>query len=390
MTDTTPMPAGADPRASEPPRAEGEVRVRYEALVDVTAGVLAAHGVPAARARTAAVTLCYGDLTGMRTHGLVNLSRLYLPLFADGRVNPAAEPRCVADAGAAARYDADRALGLWAASEAMDRAVARAAAQGVGLVTMSGATHIGCAGVHARRAVDHDMIGIVVTNCGRQRIAPPPDGRRAMLGTNPLSVAAPAGGHPPFVLDMSTTAVPTGRVRAAARSGASAPPGWLAGDDGSPVTDPAAYDRGEARLLWLGGAPETGGYKGFGLGLLVEVLAALVPGAGIGPAPEALAGTGGPSGRDDDIGVTAIAIAPGRLRGVTDVASDAASLFGSLLACPPRTPDRPVRYPGWHEARAAERNTRDGVPLPAALYAEVCDIAAGHGLRPPAPAGGSR
>lgn len=359
------------------------VRVPYADLLDFTTGVFTAYGLPADRAHAAAGALCYGDLTGMRTHGLANLTRLYLPLFADGRVNPRAEPRCLADTGAAARYDADRAPGLWAAGQAVDRAVARAADHGIGLVTLTGATHIGCAGAHALRAVDHDMIGIVVTNCGRQRIARPPGGLATMLGTNPLSIAAPAAEHPPFLLDMSTTAAPTGRIRTAVREGTPIPPGLLADDDGTPVTDPGAFDRGEAHLQWLGGAPETGGYKGYGLGLLVEVLAALVPGAGLGPAPEALAGSGTPTGRDDDIGVTAIAIAPGRLRPDADVRHDASVLFGSLLACPPRSPDRPVRYPGWYEARNAAYNTGHGVPLTEPLHRELCELAERLGLRPP-------
>jgi LDH2 family malate/lactate/ureidoglycolate dehydrogenase len=204
-----------------------------------------------------------------------------------------------------------------------------------------------------------------------------------MLGTNPVSIAAPAGNHHPFVLDMSTSAVPTGRIRAAARDGRPVPPGWLADDDGNPVTDPAAFERGAAHLLWLGGSPETGAYKGFGLGLTVEVLAGLVSGAGLGPAPEALAGDGTPSGGDDDIGYLVLAIAPGLLREGTALDRDAGALFGSLLACPPARAGAPVRYPGWHEAERARENAERGVPLPESLWQELRDLA--RTLNLPAP-----
>ncbi|MGH8880915.1 MAG: Ldh family oxidoreductase, partial [Stackebrandtia sp.] len=242
------------------------VTVGYPELVDVTARIFTARGLASQRARQAAAALVYGDASGLCSHGLTNLSRLYLPLFDSGRADPAAEPRIVADRGAALVLDAHRALGLWLAGEAMRIAVGRAAEYGVGLVSVRGATHIGCAGYHAVVAARHQMVGIVASNCGRQRIARPPGGRVALLGTNPLSIAAPAGRHHPYLLDMSTTAAPTGKIRGAAQAGQPIPQGWLADDDGRPVTDPAAYDRGEAHLLWLGE-----GFKGYGLGLAVEV-----------------------------------------------------------------------------------------------------------------------
>lgn len=362
--------------AAPPCSSSGVVRVAYSDLVRFAADVFASLGCPRGRARAAARALCYGDLTGMDSHGLINLSRLYLPLFAEGRVDPAAEPRTVADRGAAVLLDARGALGLWAGEAAVDLAAERAAAFGIGMVSVRGATHFGCAGHHALRAVERSMIGLVTANCGGQRIARPPGGAVAMLGTNPLSVAAPAGRHPPFVLDMSTTAAPTGRVRQAAREGRALPEGVLSADDGGPVTDPAAFDAGRAHLLWLGGG--AGQYKGFGLGIVVEVLSAVVSGAALGAHPDAFDGGGG---RDDDIGFFAAAIAPGALRAGAD--EDADVLFGALLGCPPADPAEPVRYPGWHEHQRARERRRHGVPLGAGLYEELCEVAARHGV--PAP-----
>src|SRR5918999_1518127 len=309
------------------------LRLAYDDLVAFTTRVFTAHGMSGERARTAATALVYGDLTGVTSHGLTNLTRLYLKLFADGRVKPDARPRVLADRGAAVLQDADQGLGLWVAAEAMTLAAA---------VTM--------------------------------------------LGTNPLSLAAPAGpGHHPFVLDMSTTVVPTGRVRAQARAGLPAPEGWLENDRGEPVTDPAAFDRGEAHLMWLGGRPETGAYKGYGLGLLVEILGALLPGAGHGPEPAALAGDGGPSGRDHDIGFLALAIAPGTLRPIEEFVADADGLFGTLLAAPPVDPDGQVSYPGWHEAERAARHLGTGVPVTPGLYGELTAVGRDLGITPPTP-----
>ncbi|MFI9815087.1 Ldh family oxidoreductase [Saccharothrix variisporea] len=340
------------------------VVVPYPTLLATVTGVFADRGVPPDRARVAAAALCHGDLTGVTSHGVVNLARLYLPLLDSGRCDPAADMAVTTDLGACVHADARRSLGLWSAAQAVDLAAARAARHGIGLVSLRGATHIGCAGFHAARAVEHGMVGLVASNCGGQRIAPPPGGREPLLGTNPLALACPAGDRHPFVLDMSTTVVPTGRVRAAAREGREVPEGWLADDSGAPVTDPSAFDRGEARLLWLGGRPETGAYKGFGLGLLVEVLSALVPGAALGP-------VGG--GADDDIGVVALVIAPERLR--SGFGGDAGRLFEAVLASAPADPRAPVVYPGWWEGERARWRRAHGVPLPEELYEQLRAVA---------------
>lgn len=367
-----------------PRAADTAVRVPYESLLTFATDAFTARGMPPDRAHTAAEALVYGDLAGLRSHGLANLSRLYLPLLDEGRAVPDAEPEIVTDRGASVLLDGRRALGLWLASEAMDLAAERAREYGIGMVSVRDATHFGCAGYHTRRLAERDTIGILASNCGRQRIARPPGGSRALLGTNPMSMAAPAGGElPPFVLDMSTTAVPTGKVREAARAGRSIPQGWLEDAHGRPVTDPEALDRHEGFPLWLGGSPETGAYKGYGLALLVEVLSALVPGAGLGPDPEAYTGDGGPSGRDDDIGMLALAVAPGSLRPLPDFLGDAAGLFRSLVECPPTRPEEPVSYPGAREAEVAADGLRDGVLLSGELYAELADVADRMGLTLP-------
>ncbi len=363
----------------------GTVQVDYADLVAFVTRVFTARGMRGEPALSAALALVHGDVTGVSSHGVANLTRLYLKLFDDRRVKPEAEPKILADRGAAVLMDADLALGLWVAGEAMTLATERAAEFGVGLVSVRNSTHVGCAGYHAGLAVQRRMIGILASNCGKQRIIRPPGGAVQLLGTNPFAIAAPAGPHHPYVLDMSTTVVPTGRIRAAARAGTPIPEGWLEDDEGNPVTDPNAFDEGAAHLMWLGGRPETGGFKGYGLGLLVEVLGALLPGAGLGPSPEALTATG-PS-RDDDVGFLALAIAPATLRPAQDFEEGAASLFGTLLDCPPVNEHAPVRYPGWYEAERAARNRESGVPLSVGIFDELVEVASDLGLSAPSPLG---
>ncbi|GAB3444346.1 Ldh family oxidoreductase [Actinophytocola sediminis] len=356
------------------------VRMAYEELVTLTAAAFADRGVPQERARLAAEALCYGDLTGMSSHGTANLTRLYLPAIDDGRIDPTATPVTLADTGAAVLLDGRRALGLWSATHALDLAATRALDTGIAMVSVRDATHFGCAGYHTGRLARRHLVAVLASNCGRQRIARPPGGRPAVLGTNPLSIASPAGRQHPYVLDMSTTVVPTGRIRAAHRAGEAVPEGWLEDAAGRPVTDPGEFDRGQAYLRWLGGDPATGAFKGYGLGLFVEVLAALVPGAGLGPEPAALAGGGEPTGSDDDIGFVALVVAPGALRPIDEFLDQADGLFTTLLDCPPLTQGQTVSYPGWHEAEQAVDATENGVLLPIERYRELRDLAAERGL----------
>ncbi|MBF6436571.1 Ldh family oxidoreductase [Nocardia cyriacigeorgica] len=360
------------------------VRIGHDELVEFTAAVFTARGLSPQRAAVAAAALVYGDAAGMSSHGLANLTRLYLPLFDDGRVDPAGELTIVSDTTATAIIDAGRSLGLWTAGAVLAEAADRASRHGVGICFVRNATHFGCAGYHTGEFAKRGLIAVLSSNCGAQRITRPPGGSYAMLGTNPLSVAAPAGpGAAPFVLDMSTTSVPTGKIRAAARRGEPIPPGWLVDRAGTPVTDPGALDRGDGFPVWLGGQPETGAYKGYGLALTVEILSALVSSAGLGPATEAFTGTGGPTGRDDNIGYFAMVIDPAVSRGDDGFDAAAHAMFAALRACAPVDQAHPVSYPGVREHELSEAARIDGVTVSTALYAELLAVAAAAGLDAP-------
>ncbi len=355
--------------------AQGPSTISYAGLRRLAAGVLRARGMPGGAAALAARALCYGDLSGHPTHGVVNLGRIYVPLLDGGRVDPAAAPVVARRRGGAVLLDGRRGLGLHVATVAMDLAVEAAREHGVGLVAVRNSSHFGCAGYYTSRAARRGMVGLATSNCGGQRLVRPPGGKLPMLGTNPLSLAAPGGALPPFVLDMSTTVVPTGRVREAARRGEPVPKGWLVDGGGAPVTDPAAFDRGDAHLLFLGGGERTGVYKGYGLALAVEVLSGVLAGAALGPAAAALNGDGARGGLDDDVGHLLLAIDPGALGPAGAFQERAGRMLATLLACPPDGDGGQVRYPGQLEHLTARTRLRDGIPLDGAVHAELRRLA---------------
>jgi LDH2 family malate/lactate/ureidoglycolate dehydrogenase len=139
--------------------------------------------------------------------------------------------------------------------------------------------HFGIAGYYAMLALEHDMIGIASTNS--VRYGAPTYGKSIMLGTNPFAYAIPAATEPDFVFDFATTTVPRGKLEVYQRKEKPLNPGWAIDADGHPTTSPAAALKGA--LLPLGGfGVDNGGHKGYGLGLLVDILCGVLSGGAFG------------------------------------------------------------------------------------------------------------
>jgi LDH2 family malate/lactate/ureidoglycolate dehydrogenase len=348
-------------------------------------------GLSDAAAGAAAEVVCYADRHGFATHGVNQLVNNYAPGLLDGRISSSAVPEVVGGLGGVAVVDGNAGLGPVTMTYAVDEAAELARSHGVGAVAVRNSGHFGAAGFYSHRLATQGMVGIAMTNCGAQGVVPPLGGAVRMLGTNPLSAAVPAGAVPPLVLDMSTTVVATGRVKAALRDGEDVPAGWLASRaDGTAVTDPAAYVDETADVQWLGGALATGGAKGFGLGLLVDLLCGPVAGAAFGPRREVLAVSGSPAGNntDSDVGHFVIALDTNAFGDGATIEARAGELLGTVAACPPAGYTSAVTYPGAPEAARAAAAEVDGVPLDkpvAAALAELLDslgVEAPEGMRP--------
>ncbi|GAH70661.1 unnamed protein product, partial [marine sediment metagenome] len=173
--------------------------------------------------------------------------------------------------------DGDQGLGFVIGHHAMMEAIHRAEKTGAGFIAVRNSTHFGAAACYATMALERDMIGMAMTNTVAGVVAP--GSTKPAVGTNPLAVAVPAGKKPPFVLDMATSVVAGGKLEIARREGASIPEGWAIDKEGKPVTDPTKAVRGEGGLLPLGGTPTLGSYKGFGLGVLVDILSGVLSGS---------------------------------------------------------------------------------------------------------------
>ena len=243
--------------------------------------VLSKLRVPDEDAGFAAEALVDADLLGVDSHGVRRLEAHpgFLPGLEKGLINPAPKARVIKESAATVLLDGDNGLGVVVATRAMRLAIEKAGAAGIGAVAVTNTHHLGIACHYAMMALDHGMIGIAMTNAYPQMV--PTGGAKASLGTNPISIAAPSGDRPAFILDIASSVVSYGRIDLARQQGASLPDGWLVDKDGRPSNDPIDIERGGA-LLPLGSRPELGSYKGTGLAIMVDVLSGVLSGAGYG------------------------------------------------------------------------------------------------------------
>lgn len=239
-----------------------------------------------------AAALVRSEARGLVSHGLLRLDD-YLREVAAGTIRPGARPSVSCASPAVRVVDGGRGFGVLAADEVAHQLCDALAHHDLAAVALVNSNHVGALGQigEAVAARGLAVLGFVNYLGAGQRVLPW-RGRRGRLCTNPLLVAVPGGSGPPFVLDMSTSTVAEGRVRARLLAGRRVPAGWLVDDRWRPVTDPARLylDPATAFLTPLGGAQ---GHKGFGLALAVELLGGVLTGAGTVGAAQAAGGNGG-------------------------------------------------------------------------------------------------
>jgi len=251
----------------------------YQQLFDFTNQIFQKIGCSSLDASTATKALLSADLRGIDSHGIARLSG-YVRLWEAKRVNAKPEIKIIHQTPSTAVVDGDKGLGLVVAPFAMKVAIDKAKQVGTGWVSVQNSNHFGIAAHHAMMALDHDMIGIAMTNAS-STVAPTFSVDK-MLGTNPICVVAPAGEEPPFVADLATTTAANGKLENLQRKNRVAPVGWVQDANGNESTDANELKKGGA-LLPLGGDREHGSHKGYALGAIVDIFSAVLSGANYAP-----------------------------------------------------------------------------------------------------------
>ena len=230
-------------------------------LTTLAKDVFVACGVPDADAATAAEIAVYAQLRGSDSHGAI-----HLPLYVTGLIDKTIKARPAfkwsGNLAATNVLDADNGLGLIAGHRAIDVAIGLARQLGLGAVAVRNSSHYGVAGYYADRAAEQGLIGLSFSNA--MPAMAPHGATEARLGTNPIAAAFPVPGEDTIVLDMATTTVARSRIRHAKSQGHPIPADWALDPEGRPTTDPDQAIKGTVQPI--------GGPKGFGLGLMVEML----------------------------------------------------------------------------------------------------------------------
>jgi LDH2 family malate/lactate/ureidoglycolate dehydrogenase len=336
-------------------------------LVAFAKALLVAAGSPPANAKIVADALVDADIEGLGSHGTMLLS-MYLERIAAGSIVPGAEGRVVSDTGTRIVIDAENGFGHVSAEKAVAIAVERAKTHGLAVVAVRNAFHLGAAGRFARAMALNGCVGIAMANT--RPLMPAPGGAERIVGNNPVAIAVPAGPEP-IVLDLALSAGAMGKIRLADGRGEAIPDGWATNAEGVPTTDPGEAIRG--MLLPAAGA------KGFGLAVMVDLLAGGLSSGAIGDQVQPLYGDMAvPYGSANLF----IAIDISGFRPLADYEA-AASAFGDKVRASKLAPGAgSVRMPG-DRAAAAHRDCGGTCRLASATVAGLRTAATRLGVAVP-------
>ncbi|XP_012946979.1 ureidoglycolate dehydrogenase (NAD(+)) [Aplysia californica] len=255
-----------------------KVIVPVENLRAFTERVIVKAGAKPAHAEALAELIVAADHRGHFSHGLNRLD-YYADGIARGLNASDKEPEITKQGPSTALVNGNNCLGPVVGKMCIDLAIEKAKSTGVGWVCATGSNHFGISGWYSIRAMEQDMIGMAFCNSSPTMVHP--RGKKRLLGTNPICVAAKGEGDDEFVLDMATTTVALGKVEVKHKLGEQIPMGWGVDADGKPSTDTGCILQ-SGGLHPLGGKEETSGYKGFGLGMMVELFCGVLSGSKFG------------------------------------------------------------------------------------------------------------
>lgn len=323
-------------------------------------------GVPEEDARIAADVLIEGDLRGFDSHGVARLFPCYNRLK-KGLIE--ARPKITIDwlTPTTGRVDGGNGLGMVVGFRAMEACLSRAKEFGTAFLTVRRSNHFGIAGYYSSMALQWNMIGIAMSNASPRVV--PTGGTTGILGTNPLSVAIPSHELSPFILDMSTSVVSSGKLDVAVRKGEEIPKGWVY-PSVAPFLDGDGVVPMSVLQYPLGGEAKTGGYKGYGLALLIDILSGVLSGAHFG---SHLASS--KTETEANIGHFFGALALSGFRPAEEFEKDFGLLVRDVKSSPLEPGVHRILIPGEPEMEQKRKNLRRGVPLLPSVVEKLTTIA---------------
>ncbi len=326
------------------------------------ANALKAVGFLNSGAEQTAKLMADADLHGIDTHGVFRLPG-YIERIQAGGMNVDPEIKIIREAPATALIDGDNGMGHLVVARATEIAIEKAKQTGIGWVGMRNSNHAGPAMLYSRMPLAHDMIGIYGA-VGSANHMPPWGGTELLLSTNPISIAVPASRHRDIVLDMATTVSSYGKVKTAAQRGEQMPEGWMVDRQGKPLTDPQRSHEG--LLLPIGGA------KGYGLALMLGLLAGTLNGAAMGRdvidfSKDFVTTT--------NTGQFICALAIANFAEIDQFGAQVDAIIDAMKASPTLPGVEEIRLPGERSAKLRGSRLKSGIPVHPALLEGLAEMA---------------
>ncbi len=342
-------------------------------LIEFVTDLFRKAGVPDRDARIVSESLVGSNLRGHDSHGVMRVPQ-YVGFLEKGEYKTNVEMKIEHESPAVIVADGQWGFGQVQAHRLLDLIIPKARAVGLAAGSARNFGHIGRLGEYAEKAAEQGLILIAtVNNCGAGQRVAPPGGVAPRLGTNPLCAAVPTDGEP-VVLDFGTSVVAEGKVRVHHINKRPVPDGWLLDSQGHPTNDPSVlYQEPLGSILPMGGAQA---YKGFGLAMILDVLSSGLSGGRV-------AHPGAPPAKGNN--VLFIAFAPEHFAGSEILLGESTGLV-NYLRDTPRAPgvDR-ITLPGDPERTMLATRSVQGIPLEAAHWEKLVELAARLGGSAPSP-----
>jgi LDH2 family malate/lactate/ureidoglycolate dehydrogenase len=326
-------------------------RILPENLIKFCVEIFVKAGLSTDDACTVADVLVMTDTWGTFSHGTVAILN-YVQAIKSGSIDPAGKPKLAGEGPSWAVIDANAGMGMPACCMAMNLAIEKARKQTFAWAGVRNSSHFGAAGYYANMAVKHDMIGIAMSNADPNMVVP--GARGHVIGNNPIAYAVPAGKEQPIFLDIALSAVAAGKIFAAKALGHEIPSTWITDADGLPTSDPTNWPA-------TGSMTPMAGHKGYGIALLIEVLAGALTGAGI--LSEVKSWKLHP-GEKAYLGQSFLVINPAAILPLDDFKQHIDSAIQELHNAPKAKGSDRIYVPGELEWERREDALRNGIPLP--------------------------
>lgn len=345
---------------------ENAVYVNADTLNKYITEIFTKLGMGESDASFSAEALVQANLWGIDSHGVLRIP-IYVKRMRSGAINLKADIKPEKGSEGFEIMNGDDAHGFLVGRAAMNRAIELAKKYNVGVVGAKRSNHFGAAGLYARMATDQGMVGICMTNVVQNVVAP--GGSKPVVGNNPLAIAIPTYGEFPFVLDISMSAVAGGKLLMASKKKEKIPLDWATDKQGKPTDDPDEAFNGF--LL------PTGGHKGYGLALVIDILCGVITG---GAFMDKMKGMYKYPNESSLTGHFMIAVNISSVMGEAEMKERMGTFYQVLKASPMWDSSKEMLLPGELEYRTAKEREKNGIPLPIALYDELKELADGLGV----------